>query len=206
MPAPARRLVAVLLAFTTVFGGAACSKKKTAARARATTTTAAARPISWTFVPVPDTPPAVKDATQALLQRYLDDAILAPLRSGRPAPDLGPLFTAETAPRVSAGDRAALVGEGMPSAQGGVEADAANATITPLKVGNEVPLVVAEIELRLRARDVEGSAVAVAQHGALLLVPEGATWRIGGYDVLATRDTPAGTTTSTAVTSTAVKP
>ena len=62
-----------------------------------------------------------------------------------------------------------------------------------------MPLVVAEIDLRLRARDVEGSGVTVAQHGELLLVPEGSTWRIGGYDMLVTRDTPAGTTTSTAV-------
>ena len=134
MPDSARRLVAVLLALTTVVGGAACSKKKVTARPRPTPTTAA-RPISLTVVSAPGTPAAVKDATEALLRRYLDDAILAPMRSGGPAPDLGPLFTAETAPRIGAGDRAALVGEGMPSARGGVEADAANANITPLVVG-----------------------------------------------------------------------
>lgn len=198
MPVAARRLVVVLLALSTVVGGAGCSKKKTTARARPSTT-AASHAITLNVVPSPDTPPAVKDATVALLQRYLDDAILAPLRSGGPAPDLGPLFTAETAPRISGGDRAAMVGEGMPKAQGGIESDAANATITPLKVGDQVPLVVAEIDLHLRARDVEGSGVAVAQHGELLLVPEGSTWRIGGYDMRVTRDTPTGTTTSTAV-------
>jgi hypothetical protein len=199
VPDSARRLVAALLALTTVIGGTACSKKKATARPRATPTTAAARPISFTFAAAPETPPAVKDATEALLRRYLDDAILAPMRSGGPAPDLSPIFTAETAPLVSAGDRAALVGEGMPSARGGVEADAANASITPLVVGDEVPLAVAKIDLRLRARDVEGAGVAVTHQGELLLVPEGSTWRIGGYDVLATRDTPAGTTTPTAV-------
>jgi hypothetical protein len=189
-----------VLALTTVVGGAACSSnKKVTARPRRTPTTAAARPISLTIVPSPETPAAVRDATEALLRRYLDTAILAPMRSGGPAPDLGSLFTAETAPRVSTGDRAALVGEGMPAARGGVEADAASATITPLVVGFEVPLVTAEIDLRLRARDVEGAGVTVTHHGELLLVPEGPSWRIGGYDMLATRDTPAGTTTSTAV-------
>jgi hypothetical protein len=199
VPDPARRLLAVLLALATVVGGAACSKKKATARHRPTPTTAAARPISLTVVSAPGTPAAVKDATEALLRRYLDDAILAPMRSGGPAPDLGPLFTAETAPRISGGDRAALVGEGMPSARGGVEADAANANITPLIVGDDVPLAVAKIDLRLRARNVEGAGVTVAHQGELLLVPEGTTWRIGGYDMLATRDTPAGTTTTTAV-------
>jgi hypothetical protein len=198
VPDSARRLVAVLLALTTVVGGAACSKKKEAVR-RATPTTAAPGAINLTVVPAPNTPAEVKAATEALLRRYVDDAILAPLRSGGPAPDLGSLFTAETAPRISGGDRAALVGEGMPSARGGVEADAANATVTPLIAGGQVPLVTAEIDLRLRARDVEGAAVTVTQHGELLLVPEGPTWRIGGYDMVTTRDTPAGTTTTTAV-------
>jgi hypothetical protein len=197
VPDSARRLVAVLLALTTVVGGTACSKKKT--KARPTPTTAAPRPITLTIVPAPGTPPAVKDGTEALLRRYLDDAILAPMRSGGPAPDLAPLFSAEAAPRVNTGDRAALVGEGMPGAAGGVEADAANAAITPLVVGTEVPVVVAQIDLRLRARDVEGARVAVAHQGELTLILENSTWRIGGYDMLASRDTPAGTTTTTAV-------
>ena len=199
MPDSVRRPLAVLLALAIVVGGAACSKKKTTARARATPTTAAARPISLALVAAPGTPPAVKDGTEALLRRYLDDAILAPLRSGGPAPDLNALFTAEAAPRVSTGDRAALVGEGMPGAGGGVEADVANAAITPLVVGTDVPLVVAQIDFRLRARDVEGAGVTVAHRGELTLVLESSTWRIGGYDMLATRDTPAGTTTTSAV-------
>jgi hypothetical protein len=198
VPHSARRLVVVLLALTTVAAGAGCSKKKATARARPTTTVAAGA-ITLNVAPSPDTPPAVKDAAVALLQRYLDDAILAPMRSGGSAPDLGPLFTAETAPRIGAGDRAAMVGEGMPRAGGGVEADAANATITPFRVGDDVPLVIAQIDLRLRARDVEGASVTVAHKGELVLVPEGSGWRIGGYDMLATRDTPAGTTTTTAV-------
>ena len=196
MPDSARRLVVVLLALTTLVGGAGCSKKKPTAPARPSTTVAS-RPITLNVAPSPDTPAAVRDATVALLQRYLDDAILAPMRSGGSAPDLGPLFTAETENLMDA--RAAMVGEGMPRAGGGVEADAANATITPFRVGDQVPLVVAQIDLRLRARDVEGAGVTVAHQGELVLVPEGSGWRIGGYDMLATRDTPAGTTTTTAV-------
>ena len=126
----------------------------------------------------------------ALLQRYLDDAILAPLRSGGPAPDLGALFTAETAPARQRGRSRHDGGRGAAHADGGVEADAANATITPFKVGDQVPLVVAEIDLRLRALAVEGSGVSVFQHGELLLVPEGSGWRIGGYDMRVARDTP----------------
>jgi hypothetical protein len=194
-----RRLVALLLVLVVVAGGAACSKKKAETTPRPTPTTAAPGEISLSVLPAAETPPAVKEAVEATLSRYLADAVVAPLRSGAPAPDLGPLFTAEAAARVGGADRPALVSEGLPRAVGGVEGDVTTAAITPLLAGDQVPLVAVAIDLRLRARSVEGATVNVVHQGGLVLVPDGTSWKISGYDITAVRDTPAGTTTTTAV-------
>jgi hypothetical protein len=194
-----RRPVVLFLVLVVVAGGAACSKKKGETARRPTPTTAAPGEISLSVLPAAETPPAVKEAVEATLRRYLADAVVAPLRSGGPAPDLGPLFTAEAAARVGGADRPALVSEGLPRAVGGVEGDVTTAAITPLLAGDQVPLVAVAIDLKLRARNVEGATVNVAHQGGLILVPDGTSWKISGYDMTAVRDTPAGTTTTTAV-------
>jgi hypothetical protein len=198
VPVVTRRPLALLLAVFVAAGTAACSKQDKKARP-ASTTTARTGKIVLSVLPAAGTPPAVVQAVQVTLERYLEDAVLAPLRSGGPAPDLGPLFTAETATRVGGADRPALVSEGLPRAVGGVEGDVTTAAITPLQAGDQVPLVAVAIDLRFHARDVEGATVNVAHQGELVLVPDGTTWKIGGYDMTAVRDTPAGTTTTTAV-------
>jgi hypothetical protein len=176
---------------------AACSKDEPQAKRARSTTTEADDAIKLSILS-PAMPPGVRRGTAKLLRRYFADAILAPLESGGPAPDLGPLFTADTAARVGGGDRPALVSEGMPPASDGLKADAASAAITPLFDGDAVPFVVAQVDLRLRARGVQGAVVKVTHKGDLLLVPDGFNWKIGGYEIVATRDTPAGTTTTVA--------
>jgi hypothetical protein len=199
VPVVTRRPLALLLVLFVAAGSAACSKQSEENKPRSPTTTARLGKISLSVLPAAGTPPPVTEAVKATLERYLADAILAPLRSGGPAPDLGPLFTAETAARVGGADRPALVSEGLPRATGGVEGDLTAAAITPLLAGDQVPLVAVSIDLRLRARDVEGATVKVSHQGQLVLVPDVPSWKISGYDITAVRDTPAGTTTTTAV-------
>jgi hypothetical protein len=193
-----RRLPAVLLALALAVGGAACAKKEKA-KPKRPTTTASPSPVVLRVLPAPGTPPLVAIAVQTMLRKYLADAIVAPLTSGRPAPDLTPLFTADTAARIRGFDRPALVSEGMPAATDGVVVLVATAGITPLLMGDQVPMVAAGIDLQLRARDVQGAKVDVSHKGELVLVREGTAWKIGGYDVVAVRDTPRRTTTTTAV-------
>jgi hypothetical protein len=198
VPAAARRPIALLLALAFVAGGAACSKKDKASPRRATTT-ATRESVALKVLPAPGTPPLVAIAVQTMLRKYLADAIVAPLRSGKPAPDLGPLFTTDTGTRIRGFDRPALVSEGLPPARDGVIVRVATAGITPLLAGDQVPMVAAAIDLRLRARDVKGARVDVSHRGELVLMRDGSAWKIGGYDMVAVRDTPKGTTTSTAV-------
>lgn len=133
------------------------------------------------------------------LNRYVDSAVLTPLRSGAPVGDLGPLFTAAAGPRVATGgaDRAAFVDEGLGPATG-IRGDRAVATLTAL-AGTDGALgpVAARLDLRLRAES-DGAPVTVARTGELVLVPEGDTWKIDSYDIRVSRESAQATTTTTA--------
>jgi hypothetical protein len=145
---------------------------------------------------------AVQDAwagVLATMNRYLDAGVLTPLRSGGPAGDLAPFFTAAAGERVAstATDRAAFVDEGLPPATG-VTQEAAVARLTALAGDDGVVSVVsAWLDLRLSAT-VDGSEVTVAHSGELVFLPEDGTWKIDGYDVRASRDSTAPVTTTTA--------
>ena len=147
-------------------------------------------------LPAPPFPDDVKAAVGATLDRYLQDAVLGPLRSGGPAADLGPLFTGPARARLDGPDRAALVDEGLPAAAS-VRTEAATAKLSAL-VGpaGAVAVVTAALDLRLEAGDVD--PVSVARTGHLVLVPAGDGWKIDGYDVRTVRKGGDGATTTTA--------
>lgn len=147
--------------------------------------------------------PATFDATWkgvlATLNRYLDAGVLTPLRSGGPAGDLTPLFTASAAARVMTPgpERAAFIDEGLAPATA-VRRDAAVATLTALAgTDGAMSVVTARLDLRLRA-EVDGTPLSIARTGELVLMPEGGTWKIDAYDIRVSRDTVATTTITTA--------
>lgn len=130
------------------------------------------------------------------LNRYLEAAVLTPLRSGGPAGDLSSLFTPLAVGRVTAQgpDRAALVDEGLPPATG-LRPEATVVTLTALAGPDGVMSVVsAGLDLRLTGR-VDGEALSVARTGELVLISEGDTWRIDAWDLKVTRTLSKATTT-----------
>lgn len=168
-------------------------------------TTAAPGPVAFSVtgatvesveLPPPPFPDDVKAAVAATLDRYLQDAVLAPLRSGQPAGDLEPVFTGPARARVDGPDRAALVDEGLPPA-GSVRAEAATVDLAALAgADNAVTVVTAAVDLRLQTSG--GEPVTIARTGHLVLVPEGGAWKVDGYDVRTTRDHAGAATTTTA--------
>ncbi len=133
------------------------------------------------------------------LDRYIEAGVLVPLRSGGPAGDLGPLFTAGAAARVTSPgpDRSAFIDEGLPPAKN-IRSDVAAATLTGLAGSDgKMSVVSARLDLRLRA-EVDGAPLVIARTGELVLRPEGDTWRIDGYDIHVSRDTTDARTTTTA--------
>ena len=134
------------------------------------------------------------------LNRYLELAVLTPLRSGGPAGDLAPLFTPLSVAQVTTAgpDRSAFIDEGLPPATD-VRADAAVATLTALAGSDgSISVVTADLDLRLTGR-VDGAPFALERAGELVLMPEGGRWRIDAWSLKVTRRLAQTTTTTTAV-------
>ena len=146
--------------------------------------------------PPPPLADEVRAKVAAVLERYLDAAVLTPLRSGERAGDLASVFTAAALARVNGPDRPALVDEGLPKAAA-LRAESSSARLGALVGGDKaVSVVTATIDLRL---DTGGSdRVTIARNGDLVLVPDGGDWRIDGYDVRTTRDSADGAVSTTA--------
>lgn len=148
-------------------------------------------------------PTAAFNATWAgvldTLNRYLEVAILTPLRTGGPAGDLTPLFNQPALARVVPGgpDRFAFIDENLPPVSD-LRSERAVAGLTALagKDGT-VSVVTAGLELRLIGH-VAGAPVTVVRTGELVLMPEGGTWRIDAYDIKVVRTVAEAATTTTA--------
>ena len=133
------------------------------------------------------------------LNRYLEAAILTPLRTGGPAGDLAPLFNPPALARVAPGgaDRFAFIDENLPPVSD-LRSERAVAGLTAL-AGQDgtVSVVTAGLDLRLIGH-IAGAPVTVVRTGELVLMPEGPTWRIDAYDIKVVRTVAEDTTTTTA--------
>ena len=180
-----------------------CSGRKGPAAVTAPSPTAASiafsvsgNEVAGVAPPGPAFPDDVRAKVTATLERYLGDAVVGPLRSGRPAGDLAAVFTGRALGRVNGPDRAALVDEGLPAAAD-LRADAAGARLAALAdAANAVVVVTAAVDLRLRTGGDDD--VTIVRTGDLVLVPDGDGWKVDGYDVRTTRDSPRGGPTTTA--------
>ena len=133
------------------------------------------------------------------LNKYLELGILTPLRSGGPAGDLTPLFTTLSVDRVLTGpDRFAFIDENLPPAAD-LRAEALVAGMNGLAgPDGGVSVVTAGLDLRIVGQ-IGGSPLTVVRNGELVLVPEGGTWRIDGWDLTAIRTHAQVTTSTTSV-------
>ena len=193
-------LAAVVLALPGCTKGKPEASPVTTAAPAATTTTDPPGPYAFTLAP-PEAvawngaaafPEDVRAAVQVLLDRYLADAILRPLRSAQPAGDLAPIFGPPALDRVNGPDRAALVDEGFPKPDS-VHVASATANFVGLQ---GVPLVSAGFHVLLTAK-FAGTPVVMDRSGELQVGLVGDAWKVVGYDVRVTRDTADGSATTT---------
>lgn len=199
-----------------------CSKPSSHAFTTQTSTTQSpAATAPTTVVPVPPPPPPITftgagfhvhtagEVSQAefdgawagvleTLNRYLEAAIVRPLRTGGPAGDLRPLFSKPAADVVMTvgPDRFAIIDENMPPVSD-LRQEAAVAGLNALAGADGIMSVVtAGLDLRLIGH-VNGAPVTVVRTGELVLMPEGGTWLIDAYDIKVTRTLAEDTTTTT---------
>ena len=135
----------------------------------------------------------VKAAVVRTLDRYLEAGVLTPLRSGGPAGDLRPLFTARAAEHMWATDRDAFVDEGLPPSSR-IVAKASGLRLAGLaEPGGDVVLVSARMDLKLVA-GADAAAITIDRGADLVLVADGDDWKIDSYQVRVSRDTPGSST------------
>jgi len=138
----------------------------------------------------PAFPPDVSAAVKASLDTWLGNAVVGPLRTGKPSTGLDTVFTEPALGRISTAgaERSAMIEE-VGTLRGKVQQDRANADLTAVTTpGGEVAFVTAQIDLRDAVRSGDGY-VDVVRGGELVLVPDRGTWRIDAFDVVVHRDT-----------------
>lgn len=200
-PSVPTRLVAALAALGVVAalaGGCSKDTKDAAPAKRATTTTAApGAPPTLAFTVTETNTNGTKgpdEAQLAAIKKTLDGwlagAVVAPLHSGQPAPDLAPLFTAPAFERLAdPAVRATLVDEGLPPATTSITSEVANVLLSTVAGPDEVLAVVgARIDVKVRAVGPTVD-VDVVHQGELVLAPhDDGSWRIESFAIHTARD------------------
>lgn len=207
-----RRLLpagAAALGLVGLFGLAACSSGPPPAvlGLGVTTTTQPAGPIafnvkSFAIESFGSIDPAEHAVVQAgvlsTLEKYLSDAIAAPLRSGQPVGEIGAVFSTRARDKaVTAPDRNALFDEGLPPVSD-LRPQTVDLELTGLAGADGKLAVVSALTTITLTGVAEGTPLTVTRNGEFLLVNEEGAWRIDAYSVKASRDTPAPPTTAPA--------
>jgi hypothetical protein len=213
----ARMYPRMLLAVVGLLVAAGCERSSSAASTAQTTIPQMTVPVVSLPPPAPITftgdafdlhtagPPtnASYDATWygvlETLNRYLEAAIVTPLRTGGPAGDLTALFNPPALERVAPGgvDRFAFIDENLPPVSD-LRSEKSVAGLTALAGRDgKVSVVTAGLDLRLIGH-IAGTPVIIVRTGELVLMPEGTTWRIDAYDIQVVRTVAQDTTVTTA--------
>jgi hypothetical protein len=192
------RFLAVLALVAALVAGCSKDKDDAAPKKRGTTTTAAAAAsptLAFTVTETNDNgTKGPDDAQLAAIKKTLDgwlaSAVVAPLHTGQPAPDLAPLFTAAALERLAdPATRATLVDEGLPPATTSIAAEVANVLLSTVAGPDEVLAVVgARIDLKVHAVGPKLD-VDVVHQGELVLAPQDdGSWRIESFALHTARD------------------
>ncbi len=147
-------------------------------------------------------PVEVQEQVMATVGSYVEGALIDVARDGEPGADLATVFDAATALRLEGPDRAVLLEEGLGDLTGDFEPRAQPVILTGLSDGTGAFVLVSAAFTYVAVARVEKGKVTITRVTELTMVPERATWKVTGYDVVLTRDGPGvGTTTSAAASS-----
>jgi hypothetical protein len=122
------------------------------------------------------------------MDAWLATAVVGPMHTAQPAPDLSPLFTQAALERLAdPAVRATLVDEGLPAAKT-ITAETASLLLSSVAGPDEVVAVIgARIDLKVHTVGATHD-VDVVHQGELVLVPDGTSWKIDSFAVHTSRD------------------
>jgi hypothetical protein len=202
-PSLFRRAAVVLVVVAGLVAAGACSSKGKGGGAKApgaptrTTTAASTGGLPSLHVTVagiddngtkgPDD--AMVAAVKTTLDRWLAEAVVGPLHSGKPAGDLSAVFTAAALERLADPSvRATFVDEGLPPATTSITPEKLEVTLSSVAGPDEmVALIGVRLDAKLRAVGPSVD-VDVVHQGEVVLVPDGDGWKIDSFAVRASRD------------------
>jgi len=121
------------------------------------------------------------------LAQYVDQGLVEPVKTGKPATDLSGLFDAGTQAAIQGPDKDVLFESGRPDRTGDFTPAATPVIITALSDGGG-QFVLASAGFQYSAQvGVEGGTLATTRQIALTFTPENGQWKITGYDVTVDR-------------------
>ncbi len=138
-----------------------------------------------------DPPVTLDDATRDQIldtvKHYVQAASIDPLRTGKAATAVAPLFTTAAAARAQGPDRAVVVDDGLPTATGEITAKAVPVPITVLAdPSGALVLATAGLDLTIHSTTAKGP-VAIHRTGSLTLAPDAGGWKVTGFDLAVQR-------------------
>lgn len=192
-----RVTLAGVVALVALASFTACPKKKDGAESSASNKdgTPAAPTITFTIEGVEPNgtkPPGndVLEPVKAVLDAYLQRAVVEPLHTGSPASDLADLFTVQARPRLTEpAHRATLVEEGLPPASTSITAESVKANLSSVAgPDGSIALVGARLDVKLHAVGPRID-IDIVRDGELVLAFDDGKWRIDSFGLRTTRNT-----------------
>ena len=139
-----------------------------------------------------DLPPDVQNQVLSALGVYVDNGIVAPLRTGK-ATDASLAATFDTAAiaRLAGPDRAIVLDEGLPKAVGKIAVTTPPVPMTALvDRDNKVILVTTDVQFAVKARAAKG-VVTINRTGSFVFAPDASgAWKITGWTLSTDRGGP----------------
>ena len=130
------------------------------------------------------------DAANQIMQvvgQYVDQGLIAPVKTGQPAKDLSSLFDAGSQEAIKGPDKDTLFENGQPKRTGDFKPSAQPVVITALSDANG-QFVLATAAFTYDAEvGVQGGTLTTSRSIALTFSPDNGQWKITGYDVTVAR-------------------
>jgi hypothetical protein len=127
-------------------------------------------------------------AVMTTIGAYVQGGMIDPVAEGEVPEEVVQYFDAGTTARLGGPDRAVLFDEGLPELDGSFTPTAQPVILTALSDGTGTFVLVTAAVNYLATAETDAGDVNITRQMELTMIPEGAVWKITGYDVILVRE------------------